>query len=180
MSTLSACTSFSIVDRFQGWIEQDCVQRRSPFGGVEPYERLSDVQERLEDPQVLLLANNLEDATSEDLPLARYLAQMRLDTLKNSLQIQNLESALKLARRTENGEWVLKSENDKETVADEFFDCVSRLSEGDPVTPIERLQAAFSGSPNPYFESSPFFYPEQYTLEDSSIDRFCVHAMIQA
>jgi hypothetical protein len=58
----------------------------------------------------------------------------------------------------------IAKDNDS-TPIDMFFDCVSRFSEENSPSTIDRLRAKFSGSPDYHFESRPSFYPEQYSME---------------
>ena len=176
----SANVSFAIDCFIQDSLGQNCGLRHLPDRAVEPYERIPGLRERLQDLQDPLLGNISGNAALEDLPLIRYLAPICLELRKHSLHIQQLISALEQSRSTANVELVLTSQHDIETAADVFFDCVSSLSDGELITLRERFQTAFSGSPNPYFKSSPLFYPEQYTLEDTFNNRFSVHAMIQS
>ena len=63
------------------------------------------------------------------------------------------------------------------STADVFFDCISRFSEDDSDSSIERLHARFSGSPDYCLESQPSFFPEQYTADYLITDRVFVVAM---
>lgn len=116
----------------------------------------------------------------DDLPLVKRLAQMSEEINKHSSQIQQLKSALENSKSTDDKESALALQEDIETVADVFFDCISNTSDDGFATPVEQFGRAVSGSSRPFFESSPFFYPEQYTLTEHFSTRLLVHATVQA
>ena len=155
---------------------QDHALGHSSNPDVLSEETLVGLQQQLLAPQSLVSEGICGDTFTGSLPLIRYLSGMSQELSNHSEQIQQLRAALEQSRSIEDRESV---RHDVESVTDVFFDCVSRLPENELGTSLERLQNAFCGSPNPYFESSPLFYPEQYTTEDLFDDQFSVHATIQ-
>lgn len=173
----SADVNFTIGFLTQDFIDHDSRREGSSNQALDPSDRSPSLQQRLQELQGPLVGDTRGNATSESLPLIRYLAEISLELSSHSLQIQQLRSALERSGNTPDGE---SAQSEVATPIDVFLDCVSSLPDVECKTPLERIEQDFSGSPNPYLESSPFFYPEQYTLEDLFNDRLSVHAMIQS
>ena len=118
--------------------------------------------------------------TRLDHPINSYLARIFLQLKNHSNQIRQLTSVLEQPQRREDRASMLLSEDEMESSLDEFFDCLSRFSDNDSVAVLEDIQTKVTGSPNPYFESSALFCPEQYTLDRLFDERIFLSAMIQS
>lgn len=158
-------------------IHRDIGPGESLNRALESNDRLPGLQQRLQELQGPLTGNTPEMNALEALPLVRYLAEMSLELSSHSAQIQQLKSALEPSQHTPYEDSV---HSELATTIDVFFDCASSLPDDESDTRLERIEKAFFGSPNPYFETSSDFYPEQYTLDDRLNDRLTVQAMIQS
>ncbi|KAL8930145.1 MAG: hypothetical protein Q9208_000762 [Pyrenodesmia sp. 3 TL-2023] len=156
---------------------RDLGLEQSPNRILESEDGSPGLRQRLQQLQGPLLGNARESTALEALPIVRYLAEMSLELSSHSAQIQQLKAALERSRQTPDEESV---QSEVATTIDVFFDCASSLPDGECNTPLEQVERAFIGSPNPYFETSSNFYPEIYTLDDRFNRRLFVHAMIQS
>ncbi|KAL8899208.1 MAG: hypothetical protein Q9207_006311 [Kuettlingeria erythrocarpa] len=154
------------------------IRLKDPSNQVpESNGRLSSLRDRLQELHSPLIGDFGEKSAFEALPLVRYLAEMSLELSSHSVQIQQLKMALERSQHTPDEESV---HSEIATTVDVFYDCASRLADGECDTTLEMIEKAFVGSPKPRFETSTDFYPEQYTLDDRFHDRLSVHAMIQS
>ncbi|KAL9044539.1 MAG: hypothetical protein Q9214_002330 [Letrouitia sp. 1 TL-2023] len=150
---------------------------------LEPNQRAEPRDGPLEMQEILQRTPSCQICKSDsldDFPFDKRLAQMSEELNKQNSQIKQLKSTLEKSKNTGDKEPVLALQEEIETVADVFSDCISNASDDGFVTPVEQFERAGSGSPRPFFESSPFFYPEQYTSVTHLSTRLFVHAMVQS
>ena len=121
---------------------------------------------------------------SEDHSLQRHLAQIYRELGEQRMQMRQLKLAIEQPREPNDDPMMASNcgmslseefvnpvldldnaEDGDSTAVDIFFDCISRFSMNDSSSTIDRLHAKFSGSPDYCLESTPSFYPEQYSTE---------------
>ena len=153
---------------------------------------------QLDNPVSYLVHETRRAFISEDTPLqtryARIYPQLRETSLKSDQLImtphqrkdsndgRNLDPAdARHAAESSEHHFLENSstENPDSTTIDIYYDCISRLSEDDSSSSIDKLRANFRGSPHYYFETKSSVYPEQYSVESLFSEKIGVLAIHQ-